>query len=211
MSTFSEWTLSTLEKRFNLTLRTNLPDLESWLATPIEISDLEHQILTLLKKQFKLKADVWNEQELAMNAIGPLLTLVDFGSHNIYNFFAERNLTATVDNETLIGNPDGIVASGWREPEAPFFCLHEYKRESAPNADPFGQCLAAMLAARQLNQNTNLTIYGCAVVGRYWRFLVLQNNQYAISEPYIITRDDIFSIFKILKTLKIIVQTYLNI
>lgn len=210
MSTFSEWTLATLEKRFNLVLQPNLPDLENWLATEIEISDFEHQTLTFLKKQFKLKIDIWNEQELAMNSIGTILALVDFGLHNVYNFFAERSLTATIDNETLTGNPDGIVASGWREPEAPFFCLHEYKRESAPNADPFGQCLAAMLAARQINQTPDLPIYGCAVIGRYWRFVVLQNNEYAISEPYIATRDDLFFIFKKLKTLKTKIQDYLN-
>ncbi len=36
-------------------------------------------------------------------------------------------------------------------------------------------------------------------------FLILQGKQYAISEPYIATREDVFETFRILKVLKQIV------
>jgi hypothetical protein len=59
-----------------------------------------------------------------------------------------------------------------------------------------------MLAAQQLNKQ-NMPIYGCTVLGDKWHFLVLKDNQYSISNSYIVTQsDDIQDIVRILKALK---------
>jgi hypothetical protein len=72
----------------------------------------------------------------------------------------------------LFGKPDEMIASGYREPEAPFFCFQEYKRETDPNGDPIGQLLAAMLVGQALNPPKQ-PMYGCYVIGCDWYFVTL--------------------------------------
>ena len=49
-------------------------------------------------------------------------------------------------------------------------------------------------------------VYGAYVLDSNWRFLILKNREYCISDSYIASREsDIFTIFNILKKLKGIV------
>jgi len=105
----------------------------------------------------------------------------------------------------LNGRPDGMIASGRRLPNKPYFCFQEYKREIDPNGEPAGQVLAAMLVAQELNEYEH-PIYGCYVKGRLWVFLVLQGRQYSLSAGNVATQDDIFTIFKVLRGLKPIIR-----
>jgi len=155
-----------------------------------------------------LIVDNWNEQEYSLYFIGPLLSLVDFSDHR-FKAFAERHIEGVVDGESISGKPDGIIACGLREPEAPYFCLQEYKRERDPHGDPAGQCLAAMLVAQELNQHEH-PIYGGYVSGRNWFFMSLQGNEYAISNSYTVTQDQIYDVFWILVELKDIITKLLD-
>jgi len=58
-------------------------------------------------------------------------------------------IIATSDGDIeLSGEPDGIIATGFREPEIPPMpAFTEYKRQLDPNGDLVGQTLAAMLSA----------------------------------------------------------------
>ena len=150
-----------------------------------------------------LNAHDWNETELAYNFIGPVMVLVNYTSE-AFNFFAERLVSGVVEGFEMSGKPDGMIASGFREPKMPYFCFQEYKKDQDPEGDPAGQVLAAMLVAQVLNEHHH-PIYGGYVKGRDWFFMVLRGKQYAISEPYIATRDDVFDIFRILKALKAII------
>ncbi|MDM8528780.1 hypothetical protein QUF58_11310 [Anaerolineales bacterium HSG24] len=203
MSKFSEWTLIKLDKRFGIRQIRRSEQLTSWLESPAEIGELEQASLTRLKQILTHNVDNWNEQELSIHFIGPLLTLIDLSDEQDerFNIFAGRNLSGIVDGEEMSGNPDGMIASGWREPEIPYFCLQEYKREKDPNGDPAGQCLAAMLVAQTLNNHEH-PIYGCYILGRNWFFILLHGTEYVISNAYCATRNDIFDIFRILITLK---------
>jgi len=196
MSKFSEWTLIKLDKRFGIRQIRQSERLTSWLESPTEIGELEQTSLTRLKQILTYNVDNWNEQELSMHFIGPLFMLIDLSDeqNERFNIFAGRDLAGTVDGEEMSGNPDGMIASGWREPEIPYFCLQEYKR------DPAGQCLAAMLVAQTLNNHEH-PIYGCYILGRNW-FFMLHGTEYAISNAYCATRNDIFDIFRILIVLK---------
>jgi len=129
-----------------------------------------------------------------------MLSLVNFVDDE-FNAFAQRLLQGVVDGEEMSGYPDGIIAKGNREPEVPYFCLQEYKRERDPDGDPAGQCMAAMLVAQTLNQSEQ-PIYGSYVLGRNWFFMVLSGKEYAISNSYAITHEQISDIFRILKILK---------
>jgi len=200
---FGECTLAKLDKIFNLTQVRTLAVLENWLAKQAEISQFERQVLVMYQEHLISNVHDWNEQELSLHFIGPLLSLVNFTTTR-FNFFAQRNLSGQVGEIELRGEPDGMIARGKREPETPYFCFQEYKRYKDPDGDPDGQCLAAMLTAQSLNQ-TDRPIYGCFVLSRDWHFMVLQEREYAISEPYAATRDDIFEIFRILKALKQII------
>jgi len=64
------------------------------------------------------------------------------------------------------------------------------------------------LVAQELNKNQH-PIYGCYILGRDWFFMVLQGRQYAISEVYAATKEDIFDIFRILKGLKAIILAWI--
>lgn len=200
MSKFTEWTLAKLDKQFGLTQIRETHLLDAWLNEPCNLDELEIANLKRLKQLLLYNVDNWNEQELSLHFIGPMLTLVDFTNED-FNLFAQRFISGKVADVELFGYPDGLIASGWREPEVPYFCFQEYKKEKDPDGDPAGQCLAAMLVAQTLNQD-DLPVYGCYVLGRNWFFMLLQGWDYAISNAYCATKDDIFDILKVLKILK---------
>ncbi|MCI5226207.1 MAG: hypothetical protein D3918_05970 [Candidatus Electrothrix sp. AX2] len=201
---FREWTLAELDRAFKLTVLDTSPVLEDWTNGQAEISPFEQQALRSFQTLLKTHGYDWNETELAYNFIGPLMTLVRFSTKE-FNFFAERPLSAVVDKVEMTGRPDGIIASGFREPQQPYFCLQEYKKEKDPEGDPAAQVLAAMLVAQELNQH-QLPVYGCYVKGEVWHFLTLEERSYAISQGYLASRQaDLNEIFCILKHLKVII------
>jgi hypothetical protein len=199
---FKDCTRKELEKLFSIKQVNNLPSLDEWLSTPFEIDDIHRTVLGWSKERLAYNFLDWNEQELAMNFIGPIVSLVDYSDkEGRFNEFNERNLTAVINDIELFGYPDGIIASGRREPEIPIFCLHEYKKELDSSGDPIGQVMGAMLVSQVLNFNNN-PIYGCWIAGSNWYFLVLEDKNYAISRGYNGTTDDIFEIYRILQVLK---------
>ena len=46
---------------------------------------------------------------------------------------------------------------------------------------------------------------------KLWYFMVLCGKEYAITEPYTASREDIMSIFMILKTLKLMIYDVVNL
>lgn len=198
---FATCTLKYLDKTFQLNEVEDLPSLGAWLIRPAEITPFEQESLSRLQKTLNFNVHDWNEQELSLHFIGPIFSLVDF-SNPRFNHFAQRDLEAIVDDIRLYGRPDGMVASGRREPEQPFFAFQEYKRNLDPNGDPAGQCLAAMLAGQSLSGNSVSPVYGCFIIGGFWQFMVLEGQQYATSPGYSATSNDLTDIFRILKVLR---------
>jgi hypothetical protein len=202
--TLASCTLKYLDKTFQTRQVRTLPALTDWIARPAELSDLERQILIRFQAVLEFNVHDWNEHELDSHFIGPVFALADFSTRE-FNHFSQRDLSATVDNTLLYGRVDGMVASGWREPELPFFAFQEYKRNLDPNGDPAGQVLAAMLAGQALN-NQAFPMYGCYVVGRDWYFMALDEHDYASTNGHnTLDTDELFDIFRILKALKQIV------
>lgn len=207
--TFVTCTLKYLDKTFKTRRAEQLPSLDAWLAREAEISAFEREALLRFQRLLNFNVHDWNEYELDTHFIGPLFSLVDFSTLD-FNHFGQRDLEAVVDDILLFGRVDGMVASGFREPEQPFFAFQEYKRNLDPNGDPAGQCLAAMLAGQTVNHiqslaTPHLPVYGCYVVGSLWQFLTLEGRHYAISPGYSATSDDLFDIYRILKALRQIV------
>lgn len=201
---FSECTIPFLEKKLKLIENNELDSLNSWLSMSNDISEFQKQSLLFYQKELKFNIWNWNEQELSLHFIGPLMSLSEF-STNAFNLFAQRNLAGIIDDVELSGKPDGIIAKGRREPEIPYFCFQEYKKELDPDGHPLPQVLGAMLVGQTLN-NINQTMYGCYVIGKMWTFVVLENRNYTTSESYDATSDEIFDIFRILLNLKKIIE-----
>lgn len=203
MSNFRDWKLTQLLKQFQISRVRENTALVEWLNGEEYITDFEKAVLDYLRNHLLDNILCWNEQELSMHAIGPIFTWVNFTTKKS-NLFEERELSGVVDGEEMSGKPDGMIASGLGEPEVPYFCFHEYKKDTDPNGDPTAQCLAAMLVAQSKNEE-NKPIYGVTISGENWRFLVLEGRNYDISSSYSAGSKDIYDIFRILKRLKRIV------
>jgi hypothetical protein len=203
---FRECTRKELEKLFLIKQVNQLDSLDEWLAMPFEIDEIHKTVLGWSRERLKFNFLDWNEQELALNFIGPIISLVNYSdSEGRFNEFNERTLTTIINDIELYGNPDGIIASGRREPEIPIFCLHEYKKELDVFGDPIGQVMGAMLVSQALNTDKTKPVYGCWVAGSNWYFLVLEEKKYAISQGFNGTTEDIFDIYRILQGLKSII------
>jgi hypothetical protein len=198
--TFRECTMTKLDELFGLKQVQSLSSLSEWLAMPCTLTEEEKRPLLQLQRKFNQNHYHWNEYELAGHFIIPIFSFVDFTT-DYFNDFGERMISATINNTELTGKPDGMIATGFREPKIPFFCFTEYKPETDPYGDPYGQCLAAMLVGQTLNENKS-PIYGCVVKGADWNFMLLEDKKYVISKRFVADDAEIFDIFRILKTLK---------
>ncbi len=207
--TFKELTLTQLEDVFGLSQVWESDLLAQWENIPIQIEDAEKFMLLKLQKTAHRGGRAWNEVELENKFISPLIMLADIDDGRI-GYFLERPLSSQLGDYELSGIVDGMIAIGIREPKTPYFCLHEYKRSVENQGSPDGQVLAAMLVAREQNQN-KCPIYGLFVVGLVWNFIVLKDNDYCISRTFIADNDDIFTIFKMMKALKQIIYAELDV
>jgi hypothetical protein len=205
---FRHCTLTLLDRNFGLRRVFASQALDDWLHNRPSLSEIEQLILKNFQDLLILNSDAWNEQELSLNFIGPVFALAHFSDPYHFNFFAQRTIRTIVaglhDEFDLGGEPDGIIATGYREPEVPLFAFTEYKRELDPTGDPAGQTLAAMLVGQTLNEQP-YPLYGCYIIGQHWRFLVLEGKHYTLSEDYSALTNDLFAIFAILKSLKQII------
>lgn len=179
---FNQCTLPLLDKIFGLRAVRMLPALDAWFqrSSQIALTEFDLRKLADLQELLQVNANSWNEQELSLHFIGPLFSMVKFTDPYRYNLFAQRHIEALVEDYLLKGEPDGLIASGYYEPEIPYFAFAEYKRQRDPNGDPAGQALAAMLVGQRLNPRS-VPLYGCYVVGRDWFFMILEETHYAIS------------------------------
>jgi len=202
-SDFRDWDLDKLETTFSLRQVNACPTLEAWLTSSYALSEVERTVLLNLQQALARGVRDWNEVELENKFISPLMMLVNFDS-DYFAYFLERELSGIVGDYELHGRVDGMIASGFRQPHQPYFCLSEYKKQCEPEGDPAAQALVAMLVAQELNQRQR-PIYGTHIIGREWFFMVLEGQQYCISRDYSATQEQLFDIYRILQGLKQII------
>ena len=198
----NQMTLQGIYKIFGVKEVNSLSSLDNWLNSLPSLTEKEEIIAKHYHHRLLKNISSWNEQELSLGFIGPLINIIDFKVPYELNFFAQRPVSAIIGNYELLGKPDGMLASGNFEPEAPFFAFQEYKKDINSSGDPAGQNLGAMLVGQAQNK-AEAIIYGCYIVGRNWYFMVLKGKEFAISTDYSATHDDdILEIVKILKALR---------
>jgi len=197
MKSFESWTYEDVELTFDITKNKNSQILKNWITSEIKISENHLIIIDDLKELLNDNVNAWNEDELKMQFIAPLINIVRFTT-KLYKSFSQRSLTLKTKDIEVSGIVDFMVAKGGARPKEPYFFLHEYKQQHpSKKNDPLGQLLISMVAA-QLKNNNNNPIYGVLVEGRYWYFVVLHQKEYAISGGHIASEDDIYKIYAIL-------------
>lgn len=219
--TFKQWTEDDLYRHFGLKFkRTKCTILEDWLQQSAIISKEEEKRLDRLRQKAFDNIVGWNEAELRAKLIDPITELVDFDVNQyFFSSFSEREMEITIQEDVkLKGKVDWMVATGTRKPDLPFFFIHEYKKEEGAANDPRGQLLVTMLAAYFLHQippkptlldlspshfYKNMPIYGAYVLGRFWFFATLYQQEYCFSNAFNATeKKDLHRIIEILKTQK---------
>ncbi len=199
---FDSFAYDEIERLFSIKRVKNKQALTTWTnATQVVPKKIEEQ-LEMLQSSLNQFADAWNEDELKLFFIGPLLVQAELYGEN-FKPFTQRNLKATFPTQNLEiqGKVEFMLARGITTPSAPLFFLHEYKQERRRETDPLAQVLIAMLAARQYNKHDHAD-YGCYVIGRYWFFVVFNGTEYAVSRSYDATQPDLFTIFNTICEIK---------
>jgi len=206
MRNFDSWKYEEVEDTFGIKEVDSLPLLEEWIAATFSVNEYLRAGLDRLKNKLKKKAKAWNEDELKMFFIAPLLEEVELETE-YFQPFTQRNFSSTINDIEIGGRVDFVIAAGKRRPKVPYFCLHEYKQEENPKGDALGQLLIAMLVAQTINEK-EIPILGVYIIGRNWFFVILNGKEYAVSNEYNASDDDIFQIFAILQKSKEIMLRY---
>ncbi len=209
---FKEWEYEEVQNIFGIKKEKNFAPLLSWLhvQTPI-LNEWELQMIETLRNDLIDNVMAWNEDELKMFCIAPLLNLVHFSHYPYYKSFTQRQLFIKNDVVETQGNVEFMIAKGEQNPQNPFFFLHEYKQENLRNNDPLGQLLVAMVAA-QLQNPENMPLYGCYVSGRNWFFVLLYKQKYGLSLAYDLTiSEKIIEVIGILKAVKVEIEKYFEV
>ncbi len=207
LRSFASWNVDDIDREFTMQRTRTSPLLMAWLKAENTLSKTETEAVSLLKEFLFDNVEFWNEDELKFKFLGPLMRIINFDERR-FRAFTQRKLEAIINAETekpvrVGGVVDFMIATGRVEPRHPFFFLHEYKKERGGDNDPLGQVLVEMIAARTLNgKGDNEPMYGCYIVGRNWFFIVLEGSNYAVSNTFDATQDDIFQIVAILKAMK---------
>ena len=199
---FKEWDYQMIGNTFGIKRVKKHPALDKWLSVKHSPNELEKNNLLYLREDLLDRVDGWNEYELQMMFIGPILMMVNYNT-GPFGMFFQRDLQATINDIKVGGRVDFMVAKGKRYPEEPYFFIHEYKKEQGYTNDPLGQVLIAMLAARTENgQSSSEPVHGVYVLGRFWFFVILVENEFAVSLAYDATKDELFDIFSMLMEVK---------
>ncbi|MGB3777343.1 MAG: hypothetical protein WA960_03225 [Tunicatimonas sp.] len=196
---FRDWKFEEVELTFGIEQVLEHPVLTDWLSANAKPSEDDNRTLESLRNKLSRSINTYNEEELKVFFIGPLLSLVPFEEHGMRPFM-DRPFSFEYGQDKL-GNPlfaagriDWLLAKGRQDPREPRVFLHEYKREVEATGDPLGQLLIAMVGSQRQNIES-FPLYGCYVLGRNWFLVVLYDKEYAVSRAFDATQEDIFQIY----------------
>ncbi len=189
MKPFEKWKTEEVERTFGIKYLENMPLMQNWLQFQQDLTPEEENISEKLRLFLQRLANFWNEEDIKVFFIIPILQIVDFYEFDKYRTFMEAtieaNLTDAQNNPcTLRGRVEMVVATGKQDPQTPFFFLNEYKAQRKVVTDPQGQLLIAMLAAQAKNNGMNLPIYGLYNIGQIWFFVILAGKEYTTSKAF---------------------------
>lgn len=203
---------------FGLTriLKNQTSQMQAWLSVEMPTFDVSEIIIFKdIYEEVVESIQGWSEEDLKMKFISYVLRLGHLNKGDKFITCFEKTISAHVEGHLLKTKTDFMVASGILNlPKNPYFHFQEYtsttlstgKPELNPTGEPMAQLLEAMLIAQSLNHN-NKPIYGCEIVGKNWRFVVLLGKEYCISKTYDCTeKEELMLIIAILRNFRQILE-----
>lgn len=163
--------MKTLKNVVKIKKKDNDAKFDNWFSFNYKISNDDDFFLNKLIKQHKLYLSNYNEEQLKMKFLSPVLNRVDFFFDDIKDWY-DYGLSAMINGILLKGRPDFMVAKGDKIPVKPYFFIQEFKPSRSLDDDPEDQLLAEMLVAIKIN-NKNI-MHGCFIIGKHWEFLILE-------------------------------------
>ena len=206
MRNFENWETQDLEMTFGLKKVKNMPLLENWLSASEQLNEYTNQRIENIRTNVLENVDYWNEDELRLKSISLILDIADFDSPN-FCLFSNRKLSSFVNGIEIGGKIDIMLSRGYQKPLPPYyFFVQQYKPYSKRKEhDLIGQLLAQLLVAQQLDLQKS-PVYGCYTYNRYWFFVVLNGNEYAISNSLSVSKEHIYKIISMLRQVKIHIE-----
>jgi hypothetical protein len=195
---FKDWNYEEVEDSFGLVQINSHPALDELRKIKLPENHPARPQLEKFRLMLVKYVESWNEDEYKFMFISPFIQLADYISDQ-FKVFTQRPMQIKYENDTKTS--DGLVefmlARGKQTPRKPYFFLHEYKPEKRRDNDPRGQLLIAMVAAQKQNADGKM-IYGIYVNGRNWFLVILDGHEYAVSNPFVATDDDIFALYAVM-------------
>ena len=189
-----------LKNFFSIKKALNYDIFNNWFNNNIAINRHIEDFLIELIDDNRLFIDSYNEEDLKVHFIIPLLNKIRFKSieHNIRDFY-ENKIIYKADRFIFSGTTDFVVAKGLFETEKPYFFIQEFKKAEY-FSNPRPQLLAELISAIELNND--ISMRGAYIVGAIWNFVILEKlgqdkYQYFVSQNFDSTKiDDLKDIYK---------------
>ncbi len=203
---FSKIKIKDLEKLFDLKMILNDEIFDNWFNNSFSLQQDDTNFLDNLLTQESKLLRIYNEEDLKIHFISPILNRIRFKSlkKGIRDFY-EEFLSYETEDFILKGVADFFVAKGIKSPKNPYFFIQEFKR-GREFTDPEPQLIAELISAIELNQFK--TMKGIFIVGENWNFVILNRQdkhqyEYATSRTFNASnRSDLQGIYKNLLFIK---------
>jgi hypothetical protein len=175
----------------------------NWTSATTTLTDSENLIFEKLWSRAIRDIEGWQEEDLKMKFIGPILELANLIEDKNFQSYFEKTVSATLEGHYLKVKTDFMLAKGILDkPQQPYFHFQEYKPHRKPVGDSMAQLLEALLIAQEINQH-KFPLYGCEVMGKYWSFVILEGKTYCLSASYDCTKqEDLLKIIAMLREFK---------
>lgn len=130
-----------------------------------------HFLTELLKKEFNF-IRIYNEEDLKVKFIAPILNRIDFRdlAREIRDFYEEK-ITYKTDQFIFTGTTDFLISKGLEYSEEPYFFIQEFKR-GKESSYPEAQLLSELIAGIELSSCTAMK--GAYIVGAIWNFVIVE-------------------------------------
>ena len=179
---------------------------DKWFGYKGKYTQEDEKIFQKIIRDNEILIDDYNEEDLKVNVIIPVLNRVEFKSfENEFRDFYELPLQYEANNFIFKGTTDFVVSKGLLKSQKPYFFIQEFKRNEE-YSNPRPQLLAELISGVELNKKSE--IKGAYIVGAIWHFVILKKLGLNRYEYFVSTRfdsmriDDLKMIFKNLLFIK---------
>ncbi len=189
---------------FKLKIISDCKNLTDWQNSTGVLEPYEKQWLARVRQDLANSWNIWNEEELKMQAVSSIMRAAHLEIPQQIRTFYERAIAGTLFDINLNVICDCMVATPDEggKPINSYFFFQEFKRTKGDKNDPEAQMLIAMLLAQKMN-NDQKPIYGAWLQGRIWNFTILNEKEYCTGRAFDATDENqLFQIVYILQKLK---------